>query len=179
MRSGGATFFQSDRCATPIRARACSQALAWEAARPVVSAGPSAYQRHLTMNSALLSRRLDLAYRETEARLPANASVKIVRLEQGADLSLEPLDKIDEPTSLIALRTAVDGVTAPARFARTHTGGSCSNGICSSLHARQRRRLASRGHRHHNLRSACRRGDQYRLRPARPIRRGSHCADRG
>ena len=82
---------------------------AWEAARPVIcrTVGVSAsFDDELDA----LARRLDLAYRETEARLPANAAVTIVRSAQGADLSLEPLDKIDEPPSLIALRAAVDAL---------------------------------------------------------------------
>ena len=82
---------------------------AWEAARPVIcrTVGVSASSDE---ELDALARRLDLAYRETEARLPANAAVKIMRSDQGADLSLEPLDKIDEPPSLIALRAAVDAL---------------------------------------------------------------------
>jgi len=82
---------------------------AWEAARPVVcrTVGVS-----VSSDDELdaLSQRLDLADRETEARLPTNAAVTIARSEQGADLTLEPLDKIDEPPSLIALRAAVDAL---------------------------------------------------------------------
>ena len=82
---------------------------AWEAARPVVcrTVGVSALSDE---ELDVLARRLDLAYRETEARLPANAAVTIVRSDQGADLSLEPLDKIDEPPSLIALRAAIEAL---------------------------------------------------------------------
>lgn len=82
---------------------------AWEAARAVVcrTVGVSASSDD---ELDALARRLDLAYRETEARLLANSAVTINRSEHGADLSLEPLDKIDDPPSLIALRAAIDGL---------------------------------------------------------------------
>ena len=38
-----------------------------------------------------LSRRLDLAYRETAVRVPSNSAVTIVRSSAGADLSVERL----------------------------------------------------------------------------------------
>ncbi len=80
---------------------------AWEAARPVVcrTVGVSASADE---ELGALANRLDLAYRETAARVPANAAVKIVRSDARADLSLEALEKIEEPQSLIALRNAVD-----------------------------------------------------------------------
>lgn len=56
----------------------------------------------------MLSRRLDLAYRETAARVPDNKAVAIVRTESGTDLSLEPLDKIEEPPSLVSLRATTE-----------------------------------------------------------------------
>ena len=55
-----------------------------------------------------LSRRLDLAYRETVERVPMNPAVVIVSTAGGPDLSVEPLEKIEEPSSLTALRAAVD-----------------------------------------------------------------------
>jgi hypothetical protein len=40
--------------------------------------------------------------------VPANPALTIVHATDGVDLSLEPLDKVEEPPSLIALRAAVD-----------------------------------------------------------------------
>jgi TnpA family transposase len=55
-----------------------------------------------------LSRTLDLAYRETAGRVPVNTAVAIVNTPAGPDLSVERLEKIEEPASLVALRIAVD-----------------------------------------------------------------------
>ena len=81
---------------------------AWEAARPVVcrTFGVAASGDE---ELAMLSRRLDLAYRETAARVPENKVVTIIGTDDhGADLSLEPLDRIQEPASLTKLRAAVE-----------------------------------------------------------------------
>ena len=80
---------------------------AWEAARPAVcrtlGVSPSAEEE-----LGRLSGRLDLAWRETAERAPANPSVTIVSTPDGPDLSVEPLDKLEEPPSLMALRAAVE-----------------------------------------------------------------------
>ena len=55
-----------------------------------------------------MSRTLDLAYRETAERVPVNTAVAIVNTPAGPDLSVERLEKIEEPASLVALRIAVD-----------------------------------------------------------------------
>ena len=80
---------------------------AWEAARPSVcrTVGVAASADE---EIGLLSKRLNLAYRETAARVPDNKAVTIVRTQNGPDLSLEPLDKIEEPLSLVSLRAAVE-----------------------------------------------------------------------
>jgi TnpA family transposase len=80
---------------------------AWESARPAVcrtlgvsGSGPE--------ETARMAARLDAAYRATAGRLPENASVRIeTALEGTAALSLSALDKLDEPASLVALRSAV------------------------------------------------------------------------
>ncbi|WP_429132570.1 hypothetical protein [Ensifer sp. 4252] len=56
----------------------------------------------------LLSNRLDLAFRETGDRIAMNPAVTVVNTTEGPDLSLERLEKIEEPASLIALRAAID-----------------------------------------------------------------------
>ena len=55
-----------------------------------------------------MAARLDSAYRDTAARLPENASVRIETAADGtATLSLSALDKLEELPSLVALRAAV------------------------------------------------------------------------
>ena len=80
---------------------------AWEAARPAVcrTVGVSLSAAE---ELSKLSERLDLAYRETAERLPGNPGVAVVNAGGRADLSVEALDKVEEPASLIALRAAVD-----------------------------------------------------------------------
>lgn len=75
---------------------------AWEAARPAIC-------RSLGLSGdagAELRRpsvRLDTTYRATAANLPGNASVRV----KGDTLLLSTLDRLDEPASLVALRTLV------------------------------------------------------------------------
>lgn len=80
---------------------------AWEAAQPMVcrTVGVAVAGDE---EIAKLSARLDLAYRQTAARVPDNDAVTITRTASGADLSIEPLDKIDEPLSLTDLHYAID-----------------------------------------------------------------------
>lgn len=55
-----------------------------------------------------LAQQLDSAYRQTASRLPGNAAVTIVEEEdQRPELSLSPLEKLDEPESLQALKAQV------------------------------------------------------------------------
>lgn len=87
--------------------KALLKGAAWEAVRPVIcrTVGVAASGDE---ELAMLSKRLDLAYRETAARIPANKAVTIVGSDHGADLSIEPLDRIEEPASLTRLRAAVE-----------------------------------------------------------------------
>jgi Domain of unknown function (DUF4158)/Tn3 transposase DDE domain len=76
--------------------------MAWEAARPAIC-------RTLGLSTdapaevARLAGRLDAAYHDTAANLPKNAAVQM----DGGELTLSALDKLEEPASLIALKTAV------------------------------------------------------------------------
>jgi TnpA family transposase len=78
---------------------------AWEAARPAVcrSLGVSATAAE---ELGRLGARLDAAWRQAAAELPASTAM---RLRSGEDpgLVLAALDKLDEPPSLMALRAAV------------------------------------------------------------------------
>jgi TnpA family transposase len=76
---------------------------AWEAARPAICR-TLGLATDASAEIGRLSERLDTAYRATAANLPENASVRV----DGDELVLTALDKLDEPPSLVALRTAVD-----------------------------------------------------------------------
>lgn len=80
---------------------------AWEAARPTVcrTVGISSVAEE---ELGRLSQRLDLAFRETASRVPANSGVTIVSTPDGPDLSVERLEKLEEPASLVALRMAIE-----------------------------------------------------------------------
>ena len=78
----------------------------WEATRPIIC-------RHLgltadptpTLNA--LSAELDRTYRAVAARLPDNPAVRFEAVGDKNELILSPLDKLDEPASLIELRKKV------------------------------------------------------------------------
>jgi TnpA family transposase len=80
---------------------------AWEAARPAVcrTLGVSG---KATDELERLSQRLDEAFRLTAAGLPQNASLRIEEVAGNPDLVLSPLDKLEEPPTLTALRAAID-----------------------------------------------------------------------
>ena len=54
-----------------------------------------------------LSNELDQTYRTVAVRLPSNPAVRFETVEGKKDLVLSPLDKLEEPPSLLALRDAV------------------------------------------------------------------------
>lgn len=78
----------------------------WEVARPLIcrtlglSVSP---EPTLTAMAA----ELDLTYRAVAARLPDNHAVRFETADDKQELVLSPLDKLDEPASLIALRDKV------------------------------------------------------------------------
>ena len=78
----------------------------WEAARPQVCRS----LRHALDGGVALARlgkALDTAYRQTAANLPANRDVRIERVDGKDRLVLTPLEKLDDPPSLQALREQV------------------------------------------------------------------------
>src|SRR3954451_25259180 len=79
---------------------------AWEAARPTVcrTLGKS---QNAAEEIGRLSERLDQAFRAVAGNLPKNASIRIELSGTEDDLVLTGLDRIEEPASLIALRSAV------------------------------------------------------------------------
>jgi len=78
----------------------------WETTRPIIcrslglSAGPAPA---LTAVAA----ELDQTYRAVAARLPNNPAVRFEIVDGKMELVLSPLDKLEEPASLVALRDAV------------------------------------------------------------------------
>ncbi|MGJ0491608.1 Tn3 family transposase [Methylobacter sp.] len=78
----------------------------WETARPIIcrSLGLSADP---VPTLAALAMELDQTYRAVARRLPDNPAVRFETVDGRKDLVLSPLDKLDEPESLIKLREAV------------------------------------------------------------------------
>lgn len=88
------------------------QGPAWEAVRPQVC---RTLNLSPTAESELekLAKQLDEAYRRVAANLPKNPDVVIERVDGKDRLSLSPLDKLDEPPSLIMLRNQVHPLIPP------------------------------------------------------------------
>lgn len=78
----------------------------WEAARPIIcrSLGLST---EAAPTLALLTRELDETYRAVAARLPSNKAIRFETIAGKSELVLSPLDKLEEPASLVALRNLV------------------------------------------------------------------------
>jgi hypothetical protein len=114
---------------------------AWEAARPAVcrTLGVS---NHVDKELQRLSQRLDEAFRHTAANLPKNASVRIEEIGGEPDLVLSPLDKLDEPKSLVALRSAVDArmprVDLPELVLEIQARTGFADAFCHASEARAR-----------------------------------------
>jgi TnpA family transposase len=78
----------------------------WETARPVIC-------RTLELPAdpapalAALTERFDQTFRAVAARLPNNPAVRFQTVDGKRDMILKPLDKLDEPASLVALRRVV------------------------------------------------------------------------
>ena len=78
----------------------------WEMARPVICRS-----LNLSVTPAptltLLTKELDATYRAVAARLPDNKAVRFETVAGKQELVLSPLDGLDEPASLVALRSAL------------------------------------------------------------------------
>lgn len=81
----------------------------WESTRPIIcrTLGLSA-ELGPTLNA--LADELDRTYRVVAARLPDNPAVRFDKVGDRQELVLSPLDKMEEPASLIALRAKVTGM---------------------------------------------------------------------
>ena len=78
----------------------------WEAARPIMCR-TLGYSPRPEPILAALSDELDQTYRAVAARLPNNPAVRFERIDGKDELIVSPLDKVEEPASLVALRTAI------------------------------------------------------------------------
>ncbi len=78
----------------------------WEAVRPIIcrTLGFSIDSQPVL---AALTEELDQTYRAVAARLPNNPAVRFEMAGDKKELILSPLDKLEEPASLVALRKAV------------------------------------------------------------------------
>lgn len=81
----------------------------WEDTRPIIcrTLGLSA---HPEPTLTALTNELDRTYRAVASRLPDNPAVRFDQVGDKQELVLSPLDKLDEPASLIALRERVAGM---------------------------------------------------------------------
>jgi TnpA family transposase len=78
----------------------------WETARPIICRSLGLPADPAPALAALASE-LDRTYRAVAARLPDNPAVRFETVGGNKDLVLSPLDKLEEPASLAALREAV------------------------------------------------------------------------
>jgi len=80
---------------------------AWNAARPTIcrSLGHSLSAEE-TIDA--LRRELDQTYRTVAANLPSNPGARVEQVDGKDDLIVTPLDKLDEPDSLVKLRAEVN-----------------------------------------------------------------------
>jgi hypothetical protein len=85
------------------------QGQAWEAARPSVC---RTLGRELSAERELqaLTKQLDEAYRHTAATLPSHEDLRIRQINGKDGLSLTPLDKLEEPRSLLKLKGQLDSL---------------------------------------------------------------------
>jgi TnpA family transposase len=78
----------------------------WEASRPIICRSLSlSAQPGPTLE--MLTQELDATYRTVAARFPENKAVRLETVAGKPELVLSPLDKLEEPPSLVALRNEV------------------------------------------------------------------------
>ncbi len=82
---------------------------AWEIARPQICRALGRSVRGAD-DLAALAKQLDATYRATAAGIPQNAAVTLTMVNGKPDLTLSPLDKLEEPLSLVTLRSTMDAM---------------------------------------------------------------------
>ena len=78
----------------------------WETMRPIICRTLGLSSKPEPILQAL-AEELDQTYRKVAARLPDNPAARFERVDGKQELILSPLDKLEEPPSLVALRSAV------------------------------------------------------------------------
>jgi TnpA family transposase len=78
----------------------------WEASRPIICRSLD-LSAHPGPTLQMLAQELDQTYRAVAGRLPENKAVRFETVAGKPELVLSPLDKLEEPPSLVALRNEV------------------------------------------------------------------------
>ena len=86
-----------------------------------------------TVAIAQLTTALDTAYRTTATGLPANTAVNITTTNDEPTLTLSPLDRLEEPASLLALRSAVEALVPQADLPEVLLEIQRRTGFCSEF----------------------------------------------
>lgn len=142
---------------------------AWEAARPQVTqslALPLDPGAKLTT----LAAELDGAYRAVASRLADNDAVRIETADGRDRVVLTPLDRLEEPASLLRAARRRRRPAPAGRPTRGAAGGRRVDGLAHRVHPRLRRRRPGRRPRGQHLRGPSRRGLQHRPGTRRPAR---------
>jgi len=79
----------------------------WETSRPIICR-TLGFPEEAKPVLAALTKELDQTYRAVIARLPNNPAVRFEKVKGKSELILTPLDELEEPPSLVALRKAVN-----------------------------------------------------------------------
>ena len=111
-----------------------------------------------------IGQELDEAYRRTADNLPTNEAVHIDRVHGRHELVLSGLDKLDEPPSLVALKTLVAQRLPRVELPEFAVGGPGLDRLCLRLHSRERARRTCRRSADQRVRGAAGRRTQRRPR---------------
>jgi len=101
---------------------------------------------------AVLAEDLDAAYRAVAGRLEHNDAVRIETIDGHDRPVLTPLDRLDEPPSLLALRAAVDDLLPRVDLPDVLLEVAGWTGFLTEFTPRLRRRRPRRGPRRQHLR---------------------------
>ena len=104
----------------------------WEAARPIMCR-TLGYSPRPEPILAALSDELDQTYRAVAARLPNNPAVRFERIDGKDELIVSPLDKVEEPAALVALRTAIAGRLPRVACASPASVGGTRSGVATDV----------------------------------------------
>lgn len=97
---------QAKRVLSAIAERRCVRISVLDGQRPVVCRTLGLSSQPQPVLDALRAE-LDRTYREVAQRLPNNHAVRFEKINDKEELILSPLEKLEEPVSLVKLREAV------------------------------------------------------------------------